>query len=125
MAAMKPLLPKPDFRGQFDGQVTTLDVKVAKVKDGKVVRFPWRTPTGETRWMVVKETQCQVQWAWDAVEGEWVTENVWKARRNAVEKGRVLASKHTDLHKRLAERQRRENARLKRERRKKKSGGGR
>lgn len=109
-----PILKKPEYDGVIDGQVVTHAVKVPKMKNGRVVRFPWVTPEGVERWMVVKETRLVVQWAWDHDRREWVTEDVWKSRRKGPNAGKVLVSKHDDMYRAMAERQRRANAKLRR-----------
>lgn len=78
-----PTLKMPDYRGKFDGQCVTIDVRRPKRKNGRAVRFPWNAPSGKTVWMTVKETQCSVEWVWDGFTREWVTRDVWNSRRRS------------------------------------------
>jgi hypothetical protein len=110
-----PVLPKPEHAGQFDGQSKTVTIKVPKVgPNGRIVRFPYTSPTGQTLWMTVKESRVVVDWVWDARAEEWVTESEWLARRPSPNAGKVLVKKTTPLHRALAERQKTQLAEMRR-----------
>ena len=96
-------LPAPPFRGVTDGQCRTVEWRV---KTGK--RFPW-TPPGraEPIWLPVIEGRCIICWIWDAREREWVDADIWRMRRAGQNAGKICVSKHDDLHRQFADRQRR------------------
>lgn len=84
-----PTLPKPDYRGQFDGQVKII---TKSVPTGK--RFPW-TPPGKSEpfWIPIKESRVFIEWVWDNRLKEWVLDSVWSGRRPSPNAGKVLARK--------------------------------
>lgn len=108
-----PDLPKPEYTGSFDGQVRTLSVKVPTGK-----RFPWHAPSGKTVWLPVVESRVVVQWTWDHDRREWVDDDTWRRRRCGPNVGKFSVSKRTPLERMLAERQRRQNNKLRQLRKK-------
>jgi|8_EtaG_2_1085327.scaffolds.fasta_scaffold00012_99 hypothetical protein len=102
-----PQLPKPEYIGAFHGQTRTLTYRV---KTGK--RFPWKAPSGQTVWIPIKESRISLEWTWDANDRKWLTDIEWKRKYPAPNAGKFQVSKHSDLHKRLAERQRQQNRNL-------------
>ena len=97
------LLPKPDFKGHTDGQCRTIPWRVSTGG-----RFPWYPPgRDEPIWLEVKESRVMICWIWDKRKQEWVDGDTWAERRNGPNSGRVMVSKHDDLHRRLADRHRR------------------
>ena len=96
------LLPKPEFKGQKDGQCRSIPWRV---ETGG--RFPWYPPGRDKPiWLKVVESRVMICWIWDHQEGEWIDGDTWKMRRVGPNAGKILVSKHDDLHRQLADRQR-------------------
>lgn len=103
---MRHTIDKPQYDGSFEGQVI---VALVKFPTGK--RFPLTMPDGKEIWMQVKEQREVVEWAWTGTE--WVDGDIWRQMRSGRKIGSVVASKHDELHKLFAERQRRSNKKSK------------